>query len=885
MHGLLGLLLADERIPNTQALELAPTVGWLMLLGFALFVAVCIFHREAWRRLVLRAEDPRSIGLFRIVFALVTIANINGLSDLFIYLFTDEGLFLTDVAQEVFAREQFVGFGDGIGDDPRGFFDWSGVLEWLKGPKYSPLFFWDSPAAFYAVLGAFEVAAVCLVLGYKTNVAKWATLLLFHAITLRNQVFWEGTENVYRCFLFYLCLSRCGHAYSLDNWLRCRKLRAQGRLSEPGGPGDGAGVAPSPAHPQGLEAIYRLVPAWPRMIMILQLAGIYSYTGIVKNGDVWARGDAFYYALNLDHFYRFEPQQLSAIFGTTLFRLSTHITHYWEALFPLVVLGLVVRFIRREKLPPLPSWQRWVVRACWLGLGLVALAVVQITLPVHIPVVTRPGVANLGDWQRMFPVLWLSLMAAVGGLFWWLGNRPPTISVRGHKLTLDLDWFCTWFLGRRIWLGLGLIFHAHLLVMMNIGWFTPAMMATYIIYLNGNEIAFLLRAAGERLGRLGVPVPEAIRRGEPPPPAEDPTLPQLHRDAAATPAWALFAALGVGVVGVYLQVDPRTHLPWSATGVLIFVGLALVGFGEASKRGMVQLSRVDPLSNHPRRPWAYGSMGRFLAGAVFAYHCTGVMIWLLPEKDCLGGDGADAWRIKAQEPFRWWVRTTQTNQGWKMFAPNPPRSNVMMQVIVHDEDGETYDLNTDVYHPDNKPIPWVFYTRQRKINRRIIGGEGGKGEWYQKWHARWVCRDWALKHGGQAPKKVELWKLSYPIPTPEEVAKTGAYVPEERMRTNKFRKLVYTGECTDVTAQLPNDIRARHSLPLLPDGAFKPWFKHRLTAWNKRKAQLKQSGKSPLRAVLFGAAVVLVVGAAGWRWRSLDRDNKKRSLAAETPPA
>lgn len=870
-------LLANERIANAEALALAPTVGWWMLLGFVFFVAVCIFHREAFRRLFLRAEDPRTMGLFRIVFGLVTLANINGLSDLFIYLFTDEGLFLTDVAREVFARDQFAGFGDGIGPDPYGFFDVGAVLEFFKGSKFSPLFFWDSPTAFWLVLGAFEVACVCMIVGYKTHVTKWLTLVLFHAIILRNQVFWEGTENVYRCFLLYLCMSRCGAAYSVDNWLRCRRLRAEGRLSTSDGPGGGAGAPASREHPRGLEPVYRLIPAWPRMIMILQLAALYCSTGTVKNGDIWGKGDAFYYALNLDHFYRFEPQRLSAVFGTNLFRVNTHITHFWEALFPLVVLGLVVRFVRCEKLPPLPEWQRWAVRACWLGLGLVALVVVQITLPVHIPRITRGGMPDLATWQRWFPVVWLSFMAVVGGLFYWLGRRPPRVRLRGRAYTLDLDWFCAWFLGRRVWLGLGIIFHAHLIVMMNIGWFTPATMATYIAYLNGSEVAFLLRAIGERLGRLGLPVPKDIKEGHPPLPAADPTLPEHHRDAAALPAWALWSALGLGVAGVYVVAETDLKIPWAATGATMFAGLAVVGFGVALRRGGEQLSVLDPTRGRPRRPWAYGPMGRFLAGAFVVYHCTGVAIWLLPDKDCLGGEQKTGWRLRAQEPFKWWIRTSQTAQGWKMFAPNPPRTNVFMQVMVTDVDGEGYDLNTDVYHPDNRPIPWLGYTRQRKINRRIIGGEGGKGEWYQKWHARWVCRDWALKHGGQAPKKVELYKLSYVIPTPEEVRTKGPYDPVERLKSTRFRKLVHTTECaTDPNGQLPNHIRARHGLPLLAEGEFKPWVKNRLTAWNKRKAR---ANRIPWMAIVSA----LIVLAAGARWRRLDRDNKRRALAAQAP--
>src|SRR5690606_22878161 len=123
----------------------------------------------------------------------------------------------------------------------------------------------------------------------------------------RNPLFWECTDVVYRVFFFLLLFARSGHAYSVDNWLRCRRLRRERRLSEPQGPGGGAGVAPSPAHPRGLQAIYRRIPAWPSLLMILQLASLYVYTGSAKTCAVLLRGDTLYYALNMDHFYRVPP--------------------------------------------------------------------------------------------------------------------------------------------------------------------------------------------------------------------------------------------------------------------------------------------------------------------------------------------------------------------------------------------------------------------------------------------------------------------------------------------------------------------------------------------------------------------------------------------------
>ena len=41
---------------------------------------------------------------------------------------------------------------------------------------------------------------------------------------------------------------------------------------------------------------------WPVRLLMIQLACIYSATGLLKSGKTWANGTAHYYALNHDHF-------------------------------------------------------------------------------------------------------------------------------------------------------------------------------------------------------------------------------------------------------------------------------------------------------------------------------------------------------------------------------------------------------------------------------------------------------------------------------------------------------------------------------------------------------------------------------------------------------
>ena len=816
---------------NDLAVALSPTIGWLLLAAVVVVFMLGISQADRWRRLWLRTEDPRALGLFRALFAAFVLLNIGGLYEHFIFLFTDEGIFSTDTARELLAREQFAGHGDGLAE-PAGFFDTRAVLEFLKGPKYSLLFFWDSPAAFYAQFAAFAAATTAFMLGWRTRLMGVLSWMLMLSITQRNPLYMEGTDLVYDCFFFYLILSQCGRAYSVDNWLRCRRLAREGLLSVPGGPGDGAGVAPSPAHPRGLAAIYRRVPGWPRLLMILQLATIYVYTGCAKTGDVWWRGDSLYYALNMDHFYRVPPQYLSAIFGTNLFRLMTWVVHIWQISFPLVVVGLVVRWAVRERLPRLAGARLWLVRGLWLALGLLALAIAEVALPVHYT--PARGGLSLAAVQGIFAAGWLAGMALIAWAWRRLRDRPFELRLRGRVHRLDLEWFCGWFLGRRVFLTIGILFHGHLLVLMNIGMFAPIMLLTYMVCLSGPELASILRGLGRALARLGVPgIPADVRAGHPPILCEDPNLPHLHRDAARVPAPALWIGLTCGTAAVVLAATGHAGARLCvAAGVLVIFGAALHAWRRDGRRPL-----ASDASN--AGPWAYGPLGRLLVGGLVVYHITAVAAWCLPDKQCL-----KSFRVAAHAPFRLWLSRTHTAQGWNMFAPNPPRHNVFLKVVVTDVDGEVYDMRTDMYAPERKPIPWILNDRIFKMNRRMSGGESGKGDWYQKWYGRYHCREWAREHGGTAPRKVELRKVTYRIPGPDEVARRGFYVSQQLLARAGSERHLHTTDCArEPEAQLSPTSRARAGLPPLPDGAYKPWIKNRLEKWNRAAARKSEENK------------------------------------------
>ncbi len=839
-----AILAFADKTPNPDAVAISPTIGWLLLVCAVAAALIFILHGEKWRRFWLTSEDPRGIAVFRIVFAFFVLANINGMWEYFEYLYTDEGIFTTDVARQVFAKEQFAGFGDGLReDDPWGFYDVDGVWQFLSGPKYSLLFFWDSPTFFWAHLWAFEISGLFLLIGFRTRLFGVLTWFLMNGILVRNQLAWEGTEIVYRVMLVYLLLARSGHAYSVDNWLRCRKLRRQGRLSERGGPGGGAGAPPSEEHPQGLEPVYRLIPSFPRKLIMLQLAVIYIVTGLLKNGSVWLQGDSLYYALNLDHFYRLPPQYMSSLIGTHVFRAMTWAVKIGQIAFAAIIFGIVARWVIDQKFAPLSAARQWAARVAFATLILASAGMVYVSYGVHF---TPPISAELftGAYVALWAGLWLLWRKLTYKPF--VVHKVLGIIPLRRPAVIDRTWVCRWILGRRVLLVWHLAFHAHIFTLMNVGQFQTGMLSCTFAFLQGHEIATLLRDVGHRLAAvfprtLGRLVPKSVVAPLPILPAAAPTLAvgrgAARYDAAGLPLWALLVGLGGIVSGILVEV--RFHPAWDFRFVWIgtAAALALVAVAQARKARGRAVEPIDPVTGGQRAPWAYGPVGRAIVGGVLVWHVGAVAAWLLPDKDSVS-----SFRPAAHKAVGTWLRATTTDQGWGMFAPNPPRSNVFMKVLVTDETGHVWDMKSDVYAEERKPIPWIWNTRLRKMNRRIIGGESGNTGWYQKWYARWECRQWAREHGGQMPEKVELVKVWYSIPSPEQTAKNGYYVAEELLARTGHEKVAYTAECRkEVQGQLPNFIRERDGLPLLEEGDYKPWHKNKKQAWDKRKQRAEEA--------------------------------------------
>ncbi|MBZ5715437.1 hypothetical protein [Nannocystis pusilla] len=784
------MLLAPEALDYSRVPpELGSHVGWLCLAVVVATLAWAATRMESVRRSLLALEDPRMFAVLRIGTALMTIQCFWNLHPYWRMLWSDEGLYDLEESRSRFGSSALMGW-----TPEDGFLDNWAVLKYLWG-KHSLFYFWSAPDdvawVMYAIFGVLLLYAAG-VFSRVTGVISW---LLVCSIYNHNGLYLEGTDTVYRTLWWVLIFARTGDAWSVDNWVRCKLLRRAGKLQEVG----------EPAQP-GKQPVYRLVPSWPRYLIMAQLVAIYTATGIVKTGNVWAQGDALYYALNMDHFYRFEDwtQQVSAVFGTNMFRLMTWVTRWWEEHFAIAMLGAIVGFNLRHRDQPWfvaqdRPWRRWLGRLA-LVLGYLALYRIAVLAypyvgelpknqPEQVAIIVSEGVRRVH--------LYMGVVVPILVAVWFALGRWP---LRLRKLTVDQAFVQRWLLGRRLWLGLGLIFHGFLILFMNIGMFPFIMLMVYVAWLRGEEIAAALHWVWRQARRTGLRrvLPASGERWFGPA--------QRPEDAPArgrTIPNALVVALGLLLLAiVYKRIGGDREvkgLVYAWLGLCAFVALVFRFLAPLLRRVFKNMSEVPRSAAPGGAPGlAGGALYRSVALGLVVWHFSAVALHLFPSSNVFS-----SWRSAARAVFGSYLSVTGTTQSWNMFAPNPPRANTFMKTVVVLADGTRWDIGYNSY--SYRPFPWIYNDRMRKMHRRMIG----KGKSYLRPWSFFVCRNWFIDYGTPAAK-VETWRITTKIPTPEQVATKGWYRPKDLKATYE---LLETHACLK-GGQLPAFMKQRYGVEL-----------------------------------------------------------------------
>lgn len=508
---LLFALAKKQEVDVSAHLDIATQLLWIAL---ALVIGFFVLRPELWRRLWFQRIDPRGPALARICLAITAIWTF---ADLLVlqgeWLFTDQGLLLTDMA-----RKNNGGKLRTLWDPEHGFEHWWDVFLVLTD-RWSVLHIRSDPPFVYTIFGLLFLFGFLMTIGLWTRVASIMTWLLALQLYNYNTIYYTGGDTVMRVMLFTGMFINWGQAYSVDAW-RWRRKAILG----------GATELPAP----------KRIAAWPVRLMMLQLACIYCATGLLKSGPTWADGSALYYALNLDHFYRW-PMHLTYAWAHQLYitRVMTVVVHWWEVLFPLVFVGEILRGVDNDRAAKI--WQGPVPRWTLYSLGFVDSVLLVWTAPSWAKSAPLFLLALLifadrrwlrpADQSGRGPEAWeirvlswlcLAGFVLIGAYFAglgvhyyftppknapaWVHDRPllrnlaaaatvvvpllltavililRTWTPRAYRFVRD------WLFGKRLWLTMGFLMHIGIDLTMNVGTFVQVMIAVYPVWLAGEDV-------------------------------------------------------------------------------------------------------------------------------------------------------------------------------------------------------------------------------------------------------------------------------------------------------------------------------------------------------------------------------------------------------------
>jgi hypothetical protein len=201
-------------------------------------------------------------------------------------------------------------------------------------------------------------SALLLTIGLWTRISAVVTWVLSTSFASLNCSIDNAGDEIRGIVLFYLMLSPCGAAWSLDSWWQRFRGRREGPVN---------------------------ISPWPLRLLFVQMMWIYFSNGLFKlSGDRWRSGESLYYVLADLTLARWSYAQIPAPYLVT--RILSWAVLIWEAGFPLWValpwtrkaalffgvafhlgialtmeLGFFVPYTLALYLPLLP-WERWADR-------------------------------------------------------------------------------------------------------------------------------------------------------------------------------------------------------------------------------------------------------------------------------------------------------------------------------------------------------------------------------------------------------------------------------------------------------------------------------------------------------------------------------------------
>lgn len=187
-------------------------------------------------------------------------------------------------------------------------------LDLYHAGSWSVLFLADSRNQAWVFFGISLFGAAAFTLGVLTRISGCITLIGLISLWNRNPLLMDGDDAILRVMLFYLLLSPCGNAVSIDARLHHRRQQ---------------------------------VEIWPLRLIQIQLALVYFISGWVKfHSPEWLNGTILQTVLIHPEYSRWNFNSLmNQPYFLKILHVTSFIILWWEILFPALILFRMTRIV------------------------------------------------------------------------------------------------------------------------------------------------------------------------------------------------------------------------------------------------------------------------------------------------------------------------------------------------------------------------------------------------------------------------------------------------------------------------------------------------------------------------------------------------------------
>ncbi len=122
---------------------------------------------------------------------------------------------------------------------------------------------------------------------------------------------------------------------------------------------------------------------------------------------------------------------------------------------------------------------------------------------------------------------------------------------------------------------------------------------------------------------------------------------------------------------------------------------------------------------------------------------------------------------KSSHAISGWLRQVSVVQNWRMYAPDPQRAQIYMQLTAVYDDGSERELAETEDERTGWHTHWAWDKTRMDIWRHYANFKPKQANDHRKWYLRGVCvRE---SRGGEVPKKIMMYQVRRAFTSPDKV--------------------------------------------------------------------------------------------------------------------